>query len=159
MTSERWGWSGLRLSAVLPGHRVYDGRSRQNQEQHLESLSRTSHKTTKSWKLKKINQKKETRLGRWLRGQRHLQRKPGNPSSNSGADIEVEGEKTAPISHPLISTHVLWHIYTHAMTYYTNAMTHYTRAMTHAFFSLSYIMIVTVTHKNTTDFRKIATEG
>lgn len=45
------------------------------------------------------------------------------------------------------------------MTYYTNAMTHYTRAMTHAFFSLSYIMIVTVTHKNTTDFRKIATEG
>lgn len=43
--------------------------------------------------------------------------------------------------------------------YYTNAMTYYTRAMTHASLSLSHIMIVTVTHKNTTDFRKIATEG
>lgn len=87
-----------------------------------------------------------------------MQQKPGNLSSNSGADIKVEKEKNGS-NKSSSDLYVCCDTLHSCYAYYTNAMTYYTCAMTHTSLSLSHIMIVTVTHKNTTDFRKIATEG
>lgn len=148
------GWSGLWFVTVLAGHRVYDGRSYQNQEQHFESLSRTSRETTKSWKLRKINQttRKGDKAGEMARRAKALSAKPWKPEFQLRS--RHRGGRRKNCSNKSSSD-----LYTCAMTYYTHAMTYYTNTMTHTSFSLSYIMIGTVTHKNTTDFRKIATEG
>lgn len=80
-----------------------------------------------------------------------MQQKPGNLSSNSGADIKVEKEKNGS-NKSSSDLYMCCDILHSCYAYYTNAMTYYTHTFSH-------IMIVTVTHKNTTDFRKIATEG